>query len=161
MDRGPFPMGIGSLLGVDNMAEAIYRFQVHFSTKRGDSHTAKFVADIRPRRHGILRLRIETMIEMSLEKFRTSPITQREVFFDLWNAWEVQNKKLASTLPAKFPQKIYALKKLRQKEFGFYSNPRLMVELWAAWSRQNPREADKIERRVKKKESQRADIYPD
>jgi hypothetical protein len=135
------------------MTEDIYRFQVHFSTKRGDSHTAKFVADIRPRKHGILRPRLETYIEMSLEKFRPSPITQREVFFELWNAWEAQNKKLASTLPAKFPQKIYTLKKIRQKEFGFYSNPRLMVELWGAWSRQFPKEADKIERRLKKKES--------
>jgi hypothetical protein len=131
------------------MSELVYRFQVHFSAKRGDTRNAKFVADIRPHLHENLKPRLEAFIASSLEQFRPSPYTQREVFFELWKAWETQNKKLAAKLPAKFPDKLYALKKLRQKEHYNYSNPQVMIELWHAWCRQFPKNAAKMERRAK------------
>ena len=132
------------------MSDEVYRFQIHYRVGRGERRYIKFVADIRPHLHNNLKSRFEAMIELRSENLLRYPYSQGEVFTELWNAWEKQNKKLASTLPAKFPERLLALKKLRQKENKNYSNPRLIMELWDAWCREYPRDAAKIDKRIKK-----------
>jgi hypothetical protein len=132
------------------MSDEVYRFQIHYRVDRGERRYVKFVADIRPHLHNNLKSRFEAMIELRSENLWRYLYSQGEVFTELWNAWEKQNKKLASTLPAKFPERLLALKKIRQKEFKNYSNPKLIMELWDAWCRENPKDAAKIEQRIKK-----------
>jgi ABC-type amino acid transport substrate-binding protein len=127
----------------------VYRFQVHFLDSRGKSRYFKFVVDIHPYRHDYLDLKLETLAALRGTRQRRYQYSQREVFTELWNAWEAENKKLASQLPAEFPEKLLALKKKRIREFGFFTNPSLLLELWDAWRRRNPKEAAKIERHVK------------
>jgi len=132
------------------MTDAIYRFQVHYPIDKGHTRYVKFVADIRTPLHPDFRFRIEALIAMRSQQIMRFQYSQREVFAELWNAWELENKKLASSLPANFPQRWQALKKLRQKEYSKYGNPLLLLELWEAWSRQCPDDAGKIERQLKK-----------
>jgi hypothetical protein len=132
------------------MAEDIYRFKVHFIGKKGKKQSVHFVADIRPHLHIGLKPRLETLLAMRNGDFKYFPYMQRNAFIELWNAWEMENKKLVSTLPQAHPDKLLALKKFRQKEHGYYGNPKIMLELWDAWSRQFPKDAAKVERLIKK-----------
>jgi hypothetical protein len=131
------------------MSETVYRFQVHYRSDRGNTRYVKFVADIRPQLHHNLNLRIAALISLRGEQIRQPQYMQRQVFSELWNAWDRQNRNLASRLPARFPEKWQALKKLREKEHGHYGNPKMMLELWDAWSRQHPADARKIERQLR------------
>jgi hypothetical protein len=131
------------------MSETIYRFQVHYLVDKSRYRFVKFIADIRPHLHDNLDRRIKALIAMRSEGQARFQYSQREVFVELWKAWEQQNKKLASKLPTTFPERWLALKKIREKEFGLYPNPRCMLELWDAWSRQFPGDARKIDRRIK------------
>jgi hypothetical protein len=132
------------------MTEAIYRFQVHYPAEKGRNRGVKFVADMRTPLHPDFRFRIEALIAMRSRQIMRFQYSQREVFAELWNAWELENKKLAASLPAKFPQRWQALKELRQKEHGRYGNPLLLLELWGAWCRRFPQDAQKIEREFRK-----------
>jgi hypothetical protein len=129
---------------------SVYRFQAHFRIDKGGSpRYVKFVADIRPELHDHLNLRIQEFVAMSHVPPRRYLYSQREVFIQLWNTWQSHNPVVAAKLPAKFPDNWLALKKLRTKERGQYSNPMLLRELWDAWCSRFPGDAGKIERRVK------------
>ena len=130
--------------------DTVYRFQVHYRNEKIQVRRyIKFVADIRPAIHRQLDLKIAALIAIRSEQPRRFMLSQREIFDEIWTGWDLQNKSLASKLPAKFPERWQALKKLRRKEFGRYSNPMLMLELWDAWSRQYPRDSKEVEKRVK------------